>query len=94
MAVDEDEIQRQIQQRVSRERERHKKQEGFDTDVHCLCNEEGEHGHEEECLRVPVFHIKQLDGDCYYSCRTCLVTIAEQMPDIPLEKFSRERRVN
>lgn len=71
-----------MQARVVREEQRHEEQEGFVTDV--VCFEEDSTEKDNRCHRLPIFHIKQIDGVCYYACRRHSKTLVTELEDIPL----------
>ncbi len=73
------------QQRAARARHKHLNPEGFDTEI--VCWREDAEG--KRCEYVPEFHIEQLDGDCYMSCRKDALELIQTIPVIPLEKFGK-----
>jgi hypothetical protein len=72
-----------MQARVVREQQRHEREEGFVPDVVCWSVDESEP--DQRCHRLPIFHVKQLDGTCYYGCRKHAITLVTELDDIPLE---------
>lgn len=72
-------LQMQAQARARREEIRHEKQEGMQSEIRCWQDEP------EECESIPVFHILQLDGACYYTCRAHAEELVDNLPDIPFE---------
>jgi hypothetical protein len=77
-----------MQARARREEIRHEGQEGFYTKPQCWQDEP------EQCENMPVFHILQLDGKCYYSCRSDVTELVENLPDIPLYTVASDAKIH